>query len=68
MSSAGSATLIATPFDLGAMTHQVTAARQGAGAVLRCSVCRDASSFHEDDFEGMSRFVREHKLCLDATA
>jgi hypothetical protein len=50
------------------MTHQVTAARQGSGAVLRCGVCRDASSFDEGDFEGMSEFVREHKLCLDATA
>lgn len=50
------------------MTHQVFAARQGAGAVLRCEICRDSSSFDESDFPGMSQFVRAHKLCLDETA
>jgi hypothetical protein len=50
------------------MTHEVFAARQGAGAVLRCEICQDASSFDEHDFAGISKFVREHKLCLDETA
>ena len=50
------------------MTHQVFAVRQGSGAVLRCGICRDSSSFDEADFDGISEFVREHKLCLDASA
>ena len=50
------------------MTHQVVAARQGSGAVLRCSICRADALFDDSDFDGMSAFVREHKLCLDAAA
>ena len=50
------------------MTHQVTAARQGTGAVLQCAVCHDRSTFSGYDFDGISKFVREHKLCLDASA
>ena len=52
----------------GRMTHQVSAVRAGSGALLQCAVCHDRSSFSGDDFEGMSGFVREHKLCLDASA
>ena len=49
------------------MTHQVTAARQGSGAVLRCAICRGSSRFDDGDFDGMSAFVREHKPCLDVS-
>lgn len=50
------------------MTHQVTAARHESGAILRCAICRSSATLGEADFDGMSRFVREHKLCLDASA
>jgi hypothetical protein len=49
------------------MTHQVQAARQGSGAVLRCAICKADAAFGEDDFDGMNLFVREHVLCLDAS-
>ena len=50
------------------MTHQVWATRQGYGAKLRCAICKAEATFQEEDFEGMNRFVAEHKLCLDANA
>jgi hypothetical protein len=49
------------------MTHQVTAARQGSGAILRCAICQSSATLGEADFDGMSRFVREHRLCLDVS-
>jgi hypothetical protein len=51
-----------------ALTHQVWAARNAWGAELRCAICKAHASYNEEDFEGMNRFVAEHKLCLDASA
>jgi hypothetical protein len=48
------------------MTHQVFAVRSGSAAVLQCAICKASASFGDGDFEGMNRFVRKHKLCLDA--
>jgi hypothetical protein len=48
------------------LTHQVFAVREGAGAVLRCAICRSDTAVGEGDFERMNEFVREHKLCLDS--
>ena len=49
------------------MTHAVTARRKDMGAQLWCAICRSKAIISGDDFDGMNRFVAEHKLCLDAT-
>jgi hypothetical protein len=60
--------LIADDGDRGPLTHQVFAARQGSGAVLRCALCRSTVSIGEADFDALNEFVLEHKFCLHALA